>query len=288
MNEMSWTGSQWVAVGGVAVLGTLALYAVIDGFPVRRGDTTINSTERAAELSKQGKREQVITYTTGMTPLDRSGKEPASLYVIGVSQFTLGEAEQIEPSRYAPRGSYRGFNGNSSWSLYGEPPDNYSVSGPFNNLLIFDAQAASSEKVFGTRISISEFVVLGDTKPSLLAIFAASIDTNRDDRLDGDDLQELYIFTPSGRSLHKVELPGASAESIVKVPGVSYLVIQAAIDKNKDGSITSRSEGRNEIEPRYLYRVDLTSFAAIHLVPNELTRSLQDTLDGASLAPGAK
>jgi hypothetical protein len=286
---MNWTGSQWVAVGGIVIFGALALFAVIAISPERRGDPTINSTERAEELSKQGKREQIITYTTGMTPLDHNRNEPASLYVIGVSQFTLGEAEQIVPSRYQPRGSYRGFNGNPSWRPESDGlPDNYSVYGPFNNLLIYDAQSGGSERVFETRIAISEFVVLGDINPPLLAIFAASVDSNRDDRLDEEDLQQLYIFTPSGRSLHKVEILGASAENIVRARGKGFLVVQAAIDKNKDGLITSRSEGKQEIEPRYLYRVDLTSFVATPLVPEELTRSLQETLDGAANTPGTR
>lgn len=286
---MSWTGSQWMAAGGIAVFGALVLFAVLESTPARRGDTTINSTDRATELAKQGKREQVITYTTGMAPLDHKGKEPASLYVIGVSQFTLGEAEQFVSSGLQPRGSFRGFHGNPRGGHLGdELQNNYSVSGPFNNLLIFDAQSGGNERVFDSRISISQFVVLGEANPPLLAIFAASVDSNRDVRLDEDDLQQLYIFTPSGRSLHKVEIPGASAENVVRVTGKGYIVVQAAMDKNKDGLITSRSEGKQEIEPRYLYRVDLTSFVATPLVPEELTRSLQDTLDGTVNAAGAK
>lgn len=283
---MGWTGSQWVAVGGLAALGALAVYAMVDSIPSRRGDETMNATERAWELAKVGKREQVVTYTTGMTPLDENAGKPASLHVIGVGQFTLGEAEQIESFGYASRANFRPYNGSASWGLYSsESPDTYSMRGPFNNLLLYDDREGATRKVFEARISVTEFVVLGDPKTPRLAIFAAGTDTNGDARLDESDLQDFYIFLPLTNALHKIALPGASAIRIVKAPGAGSLVIQAAIDRNKDGIITHQYDKASEIEPHFLYRVDLNSFKATPLVSEEMTRSLQQTLDGTNDRP---
>lgn len=286
---MSWTGSQRVAVAGISILAAFAVYGVVSSFHGRRGDTAINSVERAAELARAGKREQVITFSTGMTPVGETKTTDASLYVIGVGQYTLGEPEQIEVSRYSPQGSYRGFNGGLLDGRYRDDfVSNKSLIGPFNNLLIFDKRMGSTEKVFNTRISISQVTIADLTNPPVLAIFAASADSNRDGLVDDDDLQDLYIYATADHILHKVAALDASPESVIDIPGVNYLVIQAAADKNRDGKITSRTDGDVEIEPRFLYRVDLHTFEAVPLLPAELVKTLQKTIDGTTAPRIAK
>lgn len=282
---MKLNGAQWAVVVGVLIL-VLAVVATFSGHDKRRGDSTISSIERAKQLAKQGKREQVISFAARMTPLGDEAKSPTSLYAIGVSQFTLGTPESIEPLR---SGGYRGFNGShGSSGDYSYPSGDVTVDGPFNNILVYDKQTGAAEKTFNKRVSISSYTVVLATEPNVVAIIASQADSNHDGLVDRNDLQELYVYSLQDRQLHQVTGLNASAEAVLSVPDVNYLVVAASMDKNSDGTITHNADGDKELEPRSLFRIDLHSFVATPLIPAALTKELQDTLDGLPSVPAPK
>lgn len=286
MNELLKNPAIYFAVIAISLIVGITLVA---GNSKMSPQTSLTSEERAAELAKEGKREQLITYSTGMVPLPDDplvqSKTEANLFLIGVSQITL---EQPEPTvRVSSSASFRGFkttaigaNG-GAWYVY--QPD-VIIDGPLNNALIFDKRTGAATKIFNERISISRLCLLKSPKPRVLAIIATGKDSNKDGSIDADDLQELYLYGLDGGGLHKVTGIAAGVNRVMDVGHPDYVVVEAVIDSNKNGQL-ERGTNSEIPEPARLYRVDLKTFAAMPLIADTLTAELQAIVDTPAPPP---
>lgn len=256
----------FAAFAGLAAIVVLAIQPARD---VGHGPMT--STERAQQLAKEGKREQIVTFSRGLIPLyepSADGTSPATnLYAVGVGQITLDEPESIRRRRVS---NFRGFNsgvvlgaGGNTYITRDDGPE--TVFGAFNNVVIFDKRSGAVEKIFEERISITGFKWMNRVSPRSIAIMATAKDSNRDGKLNGNDIQELFVYVLEGRSLHRVTGLVASVDDIAYVPDVDYLIVEASVDTNKDGEIAEADYDRKKApEPQALYRVDLRTLPRHH------------------------
>lgn len=273
---------------GIVGLVAIVVVAIQPRRDIGRGPMT--SVERAQQLAKEGKREQIITFSSGLVPLrERAVDElhlATNLYAVGVGQITLGEPESIRRIRGSSFSEYSrvlGAGGNTY--LVGDD-ESQTVFGPFNNIMIFDKRSGTLEKIFGERISITGFKWMNRVNPRSIAIMATGNDSNRDGKLNGNDIQELFVYVLDQRRLHRVTGLAASVDDVANIPDVDYLIVEASVDTNKDGEIAEVDYDRKKVpEPQALFRVDLRTFAAAPLVNDALAADLQATLDGVKGVP---
>lgn len=252
-----------------------------------RAQGPMTAAERAEELAKQGKREQILTFDDGLIPLPEpssGGETPkdAGLFAIPVGQITLDEPE---PRQKVSGGSglFRGFAMGAAGGFNNsrlEDPASAGVRGAFNNVLILDKRTGGQTKIFDKRISISFFKLINRVTPRTIAFIGTGTDSNRDGRLSVDDIQQLFIYTVDDGKLREVHGLTASVDEIETVDGVDYLIVAATIDRNKNGEPEHYSYEGEMPEPRSLYRVDLKTLAVAPVVDATLTLDLQSTLDG--------
>lgn len=272
---------------GALVAAAIAAYVFIPPAPPK-GYGAMTDPERAAELAKDGKRLQIVTFMNGLIPLPppatAADPEPeVTQYAIVSGQITLGVPEPVSVSYNDS--SFRGFKrypGAMGAASLGS--SSAGASGRFNNVLIYDKKTGAAKKIFDTRITITEFRLLNGPTKRVLAFLGTSDDTNRDGRLDEDDLQKLFVYTMADGQLHPVTGLTASPTRLIEVDGVDYLVLESAIDTNKDGEVRDDDEGIVP-EPRILYRVDLNTFTAKPLLDPALVNDVQATLDGVKPGP---
>lgn len=245
----------------------------------------ITSAERAQELAREGKREQIVTVGDGMIPLRdyvAEGEAPSPrLFVIPVGQITLAEPQNFSNASDDSSGRYRGFRGRWFGIGDGRSDDPSPVFGAFNNLVIYDKADGSLKKVFDKRIAVSSFRFMHRTTPRVLVITATSDDSDRNGAVDDSDIQRLYIYTLDGGRLHEVTGIEGSAGTAVSLHDVDYVIVESTLDTDRDGRTGVRSYvGGTGPEPQRLYRVDLKTFAATPVLDQKLVDELQTTLDG--------
>ncbi|MDZ4865807.1 MAG: hypothetical protein SGI91_00655 [Alphaproteobacteria bacterium] len=239
------------------------------------------SAERAQELARDGKREQVITFGDDMFPLpERAAGEtepPPHLFAIPIGQITLAEPQAFTTSQSSGRAydyGYRGFRQipGSDGAL--------TVTGRFNNIVIYDKTDGSLKKIFDQRIAISVFKLMNRTTRRALVLTATSEDSDRDGAVDNRDIQQLYVYTFDDGQLHEVTGLEGSAGTAVDIHDVDYLIVSTTLDSDADGSAAERVySGGAGPEPQRLYRVDLRTFAATPVLDKKLVDELQATLD---------
>jgi hypothetical protein len=249
----------------------------------------VTAPERAKEFVKKGLREQLISFEEGLTAIEyrtdgRSNTQRYDLYVVGVGQLTLGKPESNEKvEKVVVTGSrikVLDENRPDANTLPTEP-----ISGQFNNVIVFDRRAGDFTKLFDKRIAVSEFQYGWRTKPEVLIVFATDRDSDKNGRLDDDDLQDVYIFTFADKKLHKIEMESIDPDELINIPDADFVVIKARRDRNKDGRATGRYDrDAGDPEPSVLIRIDLKTMKASSFLPDTMIEDLQRTLDGSKSA----
>lgn len=254
----------------------------------RSGDMI--AAERAEQLAREGKREQALTFNDGLIALQEPDKDvskpAANLFAIPVRQITLDEPEPRQ--QLGGASSFRGFaTGALGRGNFGalEDPASAGVRGAFNNVVIFDKRTGALKKVFEKRTSISFFKLVNRATPRTLVFIGTSIDSNKDGRLNIDDIQKLFVYTIDDAQLREVTGLNASVDDVEPIADVDYLVVSATIDKNKNGEPERFSYDRKLPEPQTLYRVDLKALTAVPLMDAALVNELQAILDGGKPQP---
>lgn len=267
----------------VVLLG-LALANIV--LPGSRTDGPMASAERAQELARDGKREQIITFGDDMIPLPErtvEGTQPSPrLFAIPVGQITLAEPQEFVSSRSSDK-TY-GYGASGNWRMPASD-DGLTVSGRFNNILIYDKIDGSLKKVFDKRIAVSVFKLMNRLTRRALVLTATSEDSDRDGAVDGRDIQQFYVYTFDDGQLHQVTGLEGSAGMAVDVHDVDYLIVSTTLDTDGDGSTAARVYSGGAVpEPQRLYRVDLRTFAATPVIDKKLVDELQSTLDSVRQA----
>jgi hypothetical protein len=238
----------------------------------------VTAPERAQELAAKGLREQLISFGEGMVPLqfnDRANPrgQRYDVYVIGVGQLSLDEPEKVT------------VTGSRIPTWPGDLPDvdtvpTYPLTGQFNNVIIFDRRTGELTKLFDKRLAISQFQYGWRTKPEVLVIFATERDTNKDAKLDDNDLHDIYIYTFADRQMHKIDIKSIRPMELMDIPDADYIVVKALVDLDEDGKALEYRQDDENAEPVTLIRVDLKTFAATPFIPDPMQTDLQKTLDG--------
>jgi hypothetical protein len=247
----------------------------------------VTSTERAKELADKGLREQILTFDD-LESIEyrlggRADTQRYDIYAIGVGQLTLNEPEANSKTEKVVVTGSRIPVREEDMPDAGSLPTN-PINGRFNNVLIFDRRDGHFLKLFDKRLAISAFQYGWRTKPEVLIIFANEHDTNKDGKLDADDLQDIYVFTFADKQMHKIDAAGINPQEIMAIPDVDYVVVKARRDRNNDGqtySANSYPKKDLEPEPSVLVRIDLKTMKASSFVPEDMLQELQKTLDGS-------
>lgn len=288
---MSWWSRAFIALLGIVFLisaGPSAYRTVagwIEGVDAwRRDDDKVTSPERAKELVAKGQREQLISFRD---PLREINVAQFDLYALGVGQVTLKDPEDIPDHKVTVSGAStprKEFTSNSPVAVVSGPDcASYPISGRFNNIVLFDKKKELFLTVFDKRVSISSFLGACRTTRPVIWIRAVEEDTDGDGKLDGNDIEALYIYALDDRSLHRVALPHLEVEEIWTVPDVNYLLVKCRVDRNKDGEF-DRGYGDEEEEPTTIMRIDLKTFEARPFVPADVASNLQRILEGRAPA----
>lgn len=269
----------------VVVFG-LALANLI--LPGSRTDGPLASAERAQELAREGKREQIITFGEDVFPLperDVEGVEQSPRqFAIPIGQITLAEPQAFSSASSSDKSYGYGYDGSSNWRRRWSS-DDLTVMGKFNNIVIYDKTDGSLKKIFDKRIAVSVFKLMNRTTRRVLVLTATSEDSDRDGAVDNRDIQQLYVYTFDDGQLHQVTGLEGSAGIAVDVHDVDYLIVPTTMDTDGDGNTTGRIySGGNGPEPQRLYRVDLRTFAATPVLDQKLVDELQSTLDSVRQA----
>jgi hypothetical protein len=268
----------------VVLLGLALANIILPGSPAGQGPVT--SAERAQELAREGKREQIITFGDDVFPLPERTVEGAEqsprLFAIPIGQITLAEPQGLSSSRSSGGEydyGYRGFRRTSG------SDDGLTVAGRFNNIVIYDKTDGSLKKIFDKRIAVSVFKLMNRTTRRALVLTATSEDSDRDGAVDNRDIQQLYVYTFDDGQLHQVTGLEGSAGTAVDVHDVDHLIVSTTLDSDADGSTAERVySGGAGPEPQRLYRVDLRTFAATPMLDQKLVDELQATLDSVRQA----
>lgn len=252
-----------------------------------RAPDPVTSPERARELADKGLRDQILTFED-LEALEyrhggRADSQRYDIYAIGVGQLTLNEPESDRRVDKVVVTGSRVSKSEEDLPAASSLPTS-PISGRFNNVLIFDRRDGRFTKLFDKRLAVSAFQYGWRTTPEVLIIFANERDTNKDGRLDDDDLQDIYVFTFADKKMHKIDVAGINPQEIVAIPDVDYVVVKALRDRNNDGqTYTNNDYPRKDLEPEpaVLIRIDLKTMKASSFVPEDILENLQRTLDGS-------
>lgn len=233
--------------------------------PYAREAAPLAAPEVAEEMANQGLRNQLISIDA--YDYEKSD-ENYSVMAFGVTQVNLEEPESSEMEYVVVTGS-RIPNARKPALV-----PTYSVTGQFNNVIVFDRVANKISKVFSERLAVSSFQFGFDTREKILVIFAASDDTNGDGTLDGKDRRDVYIYFVAERRLEKIALPDAKPLELAEIPGRDSIVITAMLDRDQDGSFDASHD------PKVLFRIDLNTLQPEYFVPAEMLNDMQRIVDG--------
>ncbi|MDN5211908.1 hypothetical protein QQ020_07590 [Fulvivirgaceae bacterium BMA12] len=259
----------------LAVLGTIAIIfalvgliafavMIIDEFRWNRNnemETGILSEEKIEELQKENKREQVISYE-----LPQLVDTPNAIYIIPVSHITLHEPEGIQ-------GLLDASYSNSKQDIDSRYASQF--YGVYNNLIVYDQKAETSNKLFEKRVNFNEIKAEYFSDDILLLFKVAEKDTYRDGVINLQDYKSLYIYSISEGQLKKIGNDDMDIFSYAFLGDSKDLIIQFGIDKNKNGRYKSYNE------PTIIKRYHYLSGSLTDIVNPTTHTNLQMMLEGS-------
>lgn len=202
------------------------------------------------------KRNQILNY--GVPQLLDSA---LNLYAIPISQNTLEESEGI----------YGMLNiaGGSSKRIYRY--DYYSI----NNIIVYNSDTDKKNKVFDVKVGIIEYNYLEKNKTNYLIIKAAINDTNKDNRLNSEDFQELFLFNLDLNKIQKIELgENTSYVDLYHLQNMDELIVRYYLDIDKNSTIETN------IDPSQLKKISFENgIQVVDFIDDELNTQLQQILD---------
>jgi hypothetical protein len=225
-------------------------------------DEGILSEEKIEKLQKENKRQQLISYD-----FPRLIDTINSIYVIPVRHQTLNVAEYIDEGVLGLMDSFEKVKSDSRYSSY--------YYGSFNNLIIYDMNNKTTEKLFDKRVNFGE-IRTRDFEDDILVLFtAASKDTYKDGVVNLTDLKSLYIYSIKYRKLRVISDENADIAHYDFVHDNKNIIIRFGFDYNKDGKFDDDSE------PSLVKRYDFKSDKIEEIVPENLNDELQKRLEGS-------
>lgn len=245
------------------------------------GRQAMTAPERAKDLAGKGLLEQVITIRDTPLGLRKDPKtDEFDLYAIGVGQTTLPEEQPAktyglvgDDQRFASR--YSGYASSSA------------LIGQYNNVILFEPKSGKLTKMFSERVAVSSFKYERGPDFEVVIALVAEADTNKDGRLSEADIQSVYVYSLRDGSMRKVINLTGSAVEIARVPLQQFAIVRAVVDHNRDGRAVENPYDSDAPEPSVLLRLDLVTLAVAPLLPGDMIKDLQTTLDARASSNGA-
>ncbi len=226
-------------------------------------DNAITIEENAADSdsTKTKFRDQAISFTQPV--LIDTLKQT---YLVAVSQVNLHERDEI--NQHEPLAIKKMTSGSGSRNYR-----RFDRTGNYNNLVIHDGKTGEQKAVFNRRINITEFFNTVIKDQHLLFVYGSFEDSNRDRKLDEDDLSALFIYNIDSEQLNEISFERMSVYSTYTMIDSTSLVLKMRYDKNNDGEIDSWKE------PIIIKQLSLADFTSEEFVNPELKAKLQALID---------
>jgi hypothetical protein len=127
--------------------------------------------------------------------------------------------------------------GSSSFSI--SSSNNYHITGNLSNVLFQNLTSAELKPLTENNIRIKSVIFLREvyknTKQEFLLYEVIDQDTNKDKKLDGDDIKSLYLSKIDGSNFKKLTTPMSELLEWKIIPVVNRLYFKTVEDTNKDG-----------------------------------------------------
>lgn len=141
----------------------------------------------------------------------------------------------------------------------------------YNNLVVIQGDSATS--VFTKKVYISAYHRIAIGKKIYLVLKACFNDSNKDNKLNEEDLQSACIYDLRSHNLIEVTFPEMDYSKFEMLSNQRVLILQFGIDKNKDGQFSSRRE------PSILKQYDFNTGKVSDFISKELQAELQKLIE---------
>jgi hypothetical protein len=158
-----------------------------------------------------------------------------AIYLIPISQVNLenkNNGNYKEPILISGRRGYSSYKKTSF----------YRYSGEYNNILVYNQHKKTKDIVFNKKVFISEFSNRIINKKHYIIMFGVIEDSNKDNKLNNDDLGGLFIYDIEGKELLEFNIPELNLVDYYEPFNTGKLLIRYAVDKNKNGEINYLQE----------------------------------------------
>ncbi|KMQ50004.1 hypothetical protein CHISP_3093 [Chitinispirillum alkaliphilum] len=148
--------------------------------------------------------------------------------------------------------------------------------GDYNNLLIAKGEFSDFHLIFDNKVSINRIAYLNSPENPHLVIRGTQHDSNKDNVLTSEDLQELYLFNINKKKLTAIEFENHTVIDFAYMNSINKLIIRYGYDLNKDGMYNF------VFEPTLLKSFCMETGKLESLIQNELLKAATNILIGKS------
>ncbi|MCP4521088.1 MAG: hypothetical protein GY827_05300 [Cytophagales bacterium] len=143
----------------------------------------------------------------------------------------------------------------------------YHYTGEYNNILIYNQLKNKKQFLFDEKIFITDFTNHMIDSTHFLFIKATTKDSNKDQKLNEDDLREIFIYDLDHEKMHHFAFEGLNLYEF-QIPFEENKVwMKFQVDKSNDGEIQSAKE------PYITKELDLKTWKVTGFVsPEEIER----------------
>lgn len=262
----------------LAILGTALLLFVVFGliasiysFVERqlrirdRDDSTVqvqNTITVESGDSVKTFRNQVITYNEPRS-IDTIGKK----FVTTVGQVNLIEPEEVVSDRtLGLLDSYESLSSSRRIKGFGN-------QGNFNNLIYSDLDLGITKQIFDRKVAISAWQYFKLNEIEVIVMRGVDEDSNRDNRLNSEDFQSLFVYYLSDFTLQKFDFETETVLSVSRLKRTNLLLVNSGVDKDENLYFNYGNE------PELFYFFDANKRKLKPLISKETTQKLQQILD---------
>lgn len=250
----------------IILIAIIIIWAITEYIQSYFGNDYVNPEIVSNEKAQENLDNNIRTHQVSFEEL-RLADTINNIYLIPVSQSALKLEEFISKKDKMSEGTLGLMN------TFGGYSDFYYGYQSYNNILIFDANKNTIQKLFDKRISINR-ISIEQIKGKSYALFAATDkDTNKDELLNKEDSKTLYVLDLKQNKLNTINCENTDFVSYAIVQDKAQLIINYGLDKDKNGTHTWD-------EPMIMKSYNIQSNELEDLISPELVNDLQNTLDG--------
>ncbi|MFB6307523.1 MAG: hypothetical protein ABEH43_11175 [Flavobacteriales bacterium] len=246
----------FIIVGGMIMLGVF-FFKMFDSNEHDRSLVASSDKEEEARLQQH--------ISLGSPYLIDSTK---NVYLVPVEQTSPDHKEKTRKMEL--------YTGSASKSSYSEV-DNYSLHygyyGKFNNFILYGPLQEKKERIFNERISFNQFQFAEVDSTKMLFFRGTSKDSDGDNKLTEDDLQDFYIYNVKSSKLYQYSHKDAGFVDF-KILNIYELILRFRKDLNNNGVYD------DDEEPVFVKKVNLETMEEEKFLDDKEKKELQQIIDG--------